>query len=411
MTSYILSACKLYLTNYTGLSKSCWQGIIVCIINSILCGMFYFLSIYFVNTLHLSIATSGIIISSYGIGAIFGGFIGGKLSDDFSPKQVQTLALFAQAIGYFTLIKLKSPIFLVLNTFFLGLSSYLFITANYLFVLSQTSSEENMRLRSINLLSMGSNLGLGLSAILIGFFAKYGFENLFYITGSLFFLTFCSAIRIKDSSTSPKNVENASPSANNPTINSFIIRVVLICVFLTGLAIAQLSSTYSLYLQSAFPAMGLKSVSILFTLNSLLIVLFEAPFVGLFNQQNKILMTGIGSLLIGSGLLLLSFSTIFLAAILSCIIYTIGEMIFFSMAQLICYQKSLRTKKGKSMGLYRMVYAASQIMGPATGSLIYSQLGGNAVWYFCGVVGMICITICIYAPSIYLAGKISSHPH
>lgn len=395
MTSYILSAFKIYLTSYTGLSRSCWQGIFLGFVNSTLGGMLYFLSIYFVNILHTSVSQSGTIIACYGIGAILGGFIGGKLSDRFSPKSIQTLGLVMQAIGYFAFIKLRAPSFLMANTFLLGIANYAFITANYLFVLERINIHENLRLRAINLLSMSANLGLALSAIVIGAFVKFGFENIFYVTGSLFFLAACFLQFQKREiiSSIHSGQTNNSDSSNIFNKNSLIIWTVLFCVFLTGIIITQLCTTYAIYLQTLFPTMGLKAASILFALNSLLIVLFEAPLVGLFDKQNKLLMVGIGSLLIGLGFYILDYAPLFLIAIISCIVYTIGEMIFFSMAQLICYQKSNR-KKGQSMGLYRMIYASSRVIGPIIGVTVYSQLGGNSVWFLCGMIGIVCMCVC-----------------
>ncbi len=75
-------------------------------------------------------------------------------------SQIAALSLCLQAIGYLALIKLTSVISLMLTMFFIGLATYSFITANYLWVLNQSTSEEAHRLKAINLLSTASNLGL-----------------------------------------------------------------------------------------------------------------------------------------------------------------------------------------------------------------------------------------------------------
>jgi predicted MFS family arabinose efflux permease len=83
-------------------------------------------------------------------------------------------------------------------------------------------------------------------------------------------------------------------------------------------------------------------------------------------------------------MLMLSFTSFFVLAIVSCFITTIGEILFFSVSQLICYEKGTIRKKGHSLGMYRMVFAASRAIGPATGSLVYQRLGGDMLWYLCG---------------------------
>jgi len=108
MSNYLLSLSKAYLKSFTGLPFACWRGIFSSLTESILMGVFYFLPIYFVETLHLNIAISGKIMACYGLGAIAGGFIGGKVSDKTSPGYTSAFSLFIQAAGYLFLIKLKS---------------------------------------------------------------------------------------------------------------------------------------------------------------------------------------------------------------------------------------------------------------------------------------------------------------
>lgn len=106
-------------------------------------------------------------------------------------------------------------------------------------------------------------------------------------------------------------------------------------------------------------------------------------------------MTGIGAFLMGFGMFMLSFSVTFTLAILACIIYTIGEMLFFSIAQLLCYQSGGEKKKGQSIGLFRTIFAASVFIGPTLGGYIYHRFGGNYVWYLCGFIGVACLISCL----------------
>ena len=178
-------------------------------------------------------------------------------------------------------------------------------------------------------------------------------------------------------------------------------RIVLFCVLFTGAIVAQLSTTYSLYIQDSFPDWGVQGVSLLFALNSFLVVILEAPIGGFLNDCNKVLMVGIGAFFIGIGMGLLSISAVFLFAVFACFIYTIGEMIFFSMAQLVCYQKSDEQKKGQSLGAYRMAYASSRFVGPTVGGIIYQYLGGQVLWGLSGLIGIVCLGLCYHFRKYY----------
>ena len=62
-----------YLLSYSNFNKGCWQSVLLTLIESMATGICFFLSIYFVSYLQLSIAISGFLISAYGVGTICGG--------------------------------------------------------------------------------------------------------------------------------------------------------------------------------------------------------------------------------------------------------------------------------------------------------------------------------------------------
>ncbi len=403
MQNYLLMLGKSYLKSYAGLPTSCWRGVALSLTESTLMGVFYFLSIYFVNDLHIDIATAGRIISCWGLGAIVGGYLGGKLSDKISPGNTLAYSLLIQAIGYLLLIKIQTPNLLMVNLFVLGGATYSSITSNYTWVLKQCAEVEPQRLKAINILSTASNLGLGLSAVIISLVARYGFQYIFAMSGLIIasvagYLILQERKQDKPNVIKPNSINSSNPHTDLAIKHNdrAIIMVVLGCVLSIGSVVSQLNSTYPIYINATFPHLGINAVGILFTLNSLIVVLFETPIGNIIGNYNKIFMIRLSSFFIGFGMLMLSFSSLFSFAILACIIYTLGEIVFFCMAQLICYQKAEGNKKGHNLGLYRMVYATSRVVGPACGGYIYLQFGGNIVWYVCGVVGFMSLIVCNY---------------
>ncbi len=68
------------------------------------------------------------------------------------------------------------------------------------------------------------------------------------------------------------------------------------------------------------------------------------------------------------------------------------------MAQLLCYQDGSKSKKGVSLGKFRLVYGMSRVLGPLIGGSIYESYGGTIVWYLCGGIGF----IYIFSISLYV---------
>ncbi len=391
----VLSLSQAYINSYKGLSKNCWKGIFLGLTESIFIGVFYFLSIYFVNNLHFSVANSGLILSFYGLGTIFGGILSGKLSDKFLPKKIAAFSLTIQGIGYLFLIKITSLQLLIINSFVLGFAAYGFITANHLWVLTQC--EKNKKLKALNLLSTASNLGLSISAFCISSIIYFGFHYIFLFSGVSLLLLSTHLFFHKENHQLELTTsgENHQTLENKKEINSLVFNrlIMYAIVFFIGLIIAQNSSTYPIYIETIFPNLGIKGVSYLFILNTLLVVLFEVPIGNFTIRFNKVIVVGCGCFLIGFGMFLLSMSSLFILAALACVIYTVGEILFFSMAQLLCYDSG--SKKGRALGMFRTIYASSRAVGPVAGGFIYSYLGGQIVWYLSGLIGIICFTICM----------------
>src|SRR5690606_14685128 len=124
---------------------------------------------------------------------------------------------------------------------------------------------------------------------------------------------------------------------------------------------------------------------------------------------NKFTMLGVSCFLIGFGMFMLSFSSIFSMAILSCIVYTVGEIIYFSLVQLVCYEVGEKKSKGKSLGRYRVVYGMSRMVGPLAGSTIYSHYSGEMLWYVCGLVGTLCMLGFLYVKKTDMKNNLRIH--
>lgn len=392
----ISAVLKKYLAQYSGLSMPCWSGILFGFMQTSIGSVFYFLSIYFVNNLNYTISESGFLISCYGFGAVAGGYFGGKLSDHVHPRLAALVSLVVQAAAILGLLIVTDRTCLTAILFLLGAAVYSFITANYTYTLAQCGENESSRLKVINILSMSSNLGLGVSALIIGGLSGIGFTQVFLTSGLLLLLLSLHGFMSHAGSffQFTSNHEDLSESVERRPIFTYKTLIILLCVMLAGLMISQMSTTYPIYIENKFPLYGVHGVSVAFAVNSLLVVFFQAPLVNFFGRFNASMVMATGGFLLGFGMICFSFSSKYYFILIACVVYTMGEMLFFSMAQLHCYQFAPRSKRGRGLGLFRMTYAASRMLGPVMGGYIFQQLGGDVVWYVCGILGIFCFALC-----------------
>ena len=389
----------VYCSSFTGLTKSIWCDLFVNFLATFFSSFFYYLSYYFVHELNFSVKSASFFISFYGLGSMLGGLFGGKLSDKYSPASIAAISLFFQGLFFLIFSEIRQTTYIVISIFIFGVFTYTFLTSNYISILKKCNNGNASKLKAISLLAVISNAGLGASALAISSFKAINFNIIFAVSGLV--LTIMSLILIKSNisidsnnklstnkqpSITKNNISNQLKSSHTKVINY----MVLISVLFIGIIISQMSTTYSLYIKSNFPEYGLGGFGIIFLINTLLIVTTQAQITSYLSDKNKFLYTGMGAFFIALGMFVLAYANNFYSIILACIFYTLGEIAFFSLSQLLCYENAPVDQKGTWTGYYRMMLGASRVIGPALGGAIYQHISGAGLWLFCFGIGAIC---------------------
>jgi MFS family permease len=398
MTTYLLRLLQAYLRGYSGVPLVCWERIAIYFLVDIATGVVFFLTLYFVRDLKFSIVIAGVIITAYGIGKIGGGFLGGYLADRFTLWKVSAAAIFVLAFSLLLLVFIKSEGLLIFDMLLLGSAFYTFTISNRLWIFQQCQDDKEMRLKSVNLLYTVMNLGVGLSAVLVSVLARFGFKNVFAAAAVLLFFCACYLLLVASKregvvyqhAAVTANLEEQQPRQSNIRI----ISLVLISLFLIGMVVVQRQTTYSVFIHDTFPKLGLLGVGIVFALNPIMIVLLQVPIVNHVGRYNKLKVIGVGALLIGLGTWMLVLATSFWIAIVACMVYTLGEMFFMPIIQLVLFEQGSAKKKGQALSLFQITFASSLVVAPVLGAFVYHHFGANVLWEICGALGVLCCVAC-----------------
>merc|ERR1712039_546025 len=113
------------------------------------------------------------------MGAVLGSFFGGKLSDIFSSNIVGIISLLFNALILFALANISHTNMLMIVSFLWAAFAYSFLTANHAWILERTQLNEAERLKVLNVLYAAANLGIFVSAGVVGFSNLYGFKTIF----------------------------------------------------------------------------------------------------------------------------------------------------------------------------------------------------------------------------------------
>src|SRR5437868_8497176 len=94
---------SLYKNAYHGLSRSTWWLALVMLINRSGTMVVPFMTMYLTQHLGVSIGKAGFVMSLFGLGAIVGALIGGKLTDKLGYYYIQIVTLIGGGVMFIVL--------------------------------------------------------------------------------------------------------------------------------------------------------------------------------------------------------------------------------------------------------------------------------------------------------------------
>ena len=383
------------ISPFHGIEQQTWIQIASCVFETSAIGIAFYISIYLASRLHFNASLIGLAISCYGIGNFAGGMTGGKLCSHLKAKHVMIASLILQSALFFSLPLYKSIATICCIMTLLGLASYIFKTANTLQTIALNSNNpEKTQIKAINLLYTASNIGIGISAVLISLFADISFTYLFSFAGTITLLLALTHLLTNTKNQDPQQETKKEAKSRTSEPNRIIFSTILMILFGIGLLIAQNRTTYPLYLHHHFSSRGFHEIGLIFALNPIIIILFQTHLTALLTEKNKMLIVGTGILLMGAGFALLSYIPTLSFAVITTLCYTAGEMLFFSSAQYMCYKYSPLKRNGNKIGIFQSTYALSTSIGPLLGGLLYHHIGPTFLWACCGILGLIGFVAC-----------------
>lgn len=379
---------RIYKSSFSGLPLAIWMLSLVVFVNRSGSMVLFFLSLYFTRELQLPVAMAGKLISIYGIGSLFGSFLGGELSDKFGAVRIQLLSLVTTAIGFILLSAMHTIFHIAVILFFLAIFSESFRPAN------ATAIAENcpplLRPRAFALNRLAINLGVSIGPAVGGLMASRDYQYLFWIDGltclaaaMLLIFYFRKFPVFSATHNSIKQVQKK----NRIREDRIFLRILLL-VFACGLIFVQLFNTWPIYLREIY-GIEEKFIGLMLTLNALLVVIFEMPLVHKIQKYDHLKMIALGSLLLGLGFALLPLSTMTVFAAFTVMIWSVGEMLVFPLLTSYIANRADDAARGKYLGLYNLSFSLAMFIGPAAGAGLYDQVSPTVLWIFCGITGII----------------------
>ncbi|QHT70219.1 MFS transporter [Rhodocytophaga rosea] len=377
---------NLYRNAYGGLSTPAWMLALVMFINRSGSMVVPFLSVYLTDSLHFTVEQAGLILTSFGMGAMSGSILGGWLSDRLSPFVVQVLSLSLGGCLFLVMAHVSTYYWLLGGFFLLSVVSECLRPANAASVALYARPENVTRSFSLN--RMALNLGFSIGPALGGILASISYYWLFVAdgftcmaAGIFFFFYFGKLPRQKKVS-----VDNESALPKQSVHQDTVFLVFLLFVTCYALTFFQFFFTLPLYYREVYKLSEIQ-IGLLLGFNGLLVFLFEMIIV--HQLENKPFLWRqivLGTLLCGVSFVLLTlFSSPFIL-IISMVLLTFSEI--FAMPFMVTYtvNRAGTHNRGRYLGFYSLAYATAFILAPYLGTKAISHLGYTFLWWATGIL-------------------------
>jgi predicted MFS family arabinose efflux permease len=412
---------QLYRNAYSGLTPSIWMQALVLLLNRSGTMVIPFLTVYLTGALHFSIAQAGLMLSVFGLGAVIGVYLGGKLTDTVGFFHVQFWSLFLNGILFFVLCRLRTFEAISVCIFLLAVIGESFRPANA--AATAHYSDETNRTRSYSLNRLAINIGFALGPGIGGFLAAIGYSWLFWVDGSTCIIAAIvlwillkpapaaeaaqaaettEAIQTAQAaetaqagpvSAPPPEEEPAVKMPEAPARSAYKDKdylVFILFVWVHALVFFQLFSNVPLYYAQVLH-MSPSAIGLTLAMNGLIISVTEMVLVyRLEHKRSDRTYIAWGILLFAASFLVLEIRIPFVGvALFSMLLVTVGEM--FSMPFMNAYwiSRSNLPNRGQYAALYSMAFSAAQVVGPALGAQVAGAWGFQWLWAMVAGLGLI----------------------
>lgn len=385
----ITTTINLYKNAYSGLTRRMWLLAVVMLINRSGTMVLPFMTLYCHHRGYTE-TQGGLAVAIYGVGSLFGAFIGGRLSDTIGFYKMQFISLFGGGIMFIVLGQMNSYLTICICIFFASFINEAFRPANSSAV-AHYSTPQN-RTQSFSLVRLAINLGWGVGSALAGLLASISYGLLFWVDG---FTNIAAAIalviilpRVSLAQQHKTGHEKTLKSKGPLQDKTFMIFTGFMLMF--ALCFFQLFTTVPLYFKE-----GLKldesSIGLIMSVNGILIAVFEMVIVFKLEGTRpylKLMMYGCLLLALSYWMLNIPLAHTFVLATVVILMVTIAEITGMPFMNSYYIARTTTSNRGQYAAIYTIAWSAAQVIGSLSGTQIAHALGYASLWW---ILGGICI--------------------
>jgi predicted MFS family arabinose efflux permease len=382
--------------SYSGIPPRIWFLSLVNLVNRVGGMAISFITLYLTQKLGFSIEDAGYVMGCYGVGALAGAWLGGRLTDNWGYYWVQVYSLMLNGVLLIALLLAQDFWAMCIMVFIMAVTSEVFRPANSVAIAQNCSPET--RTRSVSLYRMSANLGWALAPALGGLVIGLGWHWLFWIDGFTCILA-ALLLRLKMEppvferplAISSEAVIDADYDAfRSPLKDKFFLWFVGLTM-LGAVAFMQLLWTVPVFFKQEYQ-WSESSIGLMIALNGVLVFIIEMPLIYRIEGRRSVLAFirwGLAAYTIAYAIFLAPGLGFFVAALIYMLFISLGEIFVMPFSSNFVMGRSSQNKQGAYMSLYVMAYSIANIISPLLGTQVIAHFGFGFLWKLMAALSLI----------------------
>ncbi|WP_164931563.1 MDR family MFS transporter [Longirhabdus pacifica] len=392
-----------------------WQSFIQAyhpLVHTILAGMILlsiargmsipFLAVYLAKMTSLEPSEIGFIIGSGAIAGMFGGFVGGILSDFIGRKKVMIGSLYGLSFVFFGFVSTNNTYAYLLLSILLGLCISFFDPVSKALMGDLTPEEKRIRVFTLRYtafnigFAIGPLIGIGLSKIN---------DSIPFIFGGILFLVYVAILHIAFKVFKYRQVHTNQEERISVRRAVSVVRtdkVLLLFIvgsMLTISVMGEMSVTLSQFLEKKLVD-GVQLFAVLMSTNSIVVIALQYPITRWAERFNPLRNVVLGSILLAISEVGFAYVGTWTLFILAMVVFTIGEILIVPSEYVMVDRITPDAMRGTYYGAHSF-NGFGNFIGPWFGGVLLTVYGGTTMFNVFGVVALLSIFFFWYGQRLY----------
>jgi MFS family permease len=401
-----------------GLPREAWLLAAAILINRAGTMVLPFLVLYLTRSLSFPPRRAALVMAAYGIGAVLTAPLAGRLADRVGARRIVTVSLFVSGLLLLAYPLLRSYAAILWMTFLWSVASEGLRPASLAWM-SEIVPREKRR-AAFALTRLAVNLGMSMGPAAAGFIVLVSFTAIFLLDAATSLLAGALLVLVTGRGTAlaappsaprpgpapahpdPETEDGAAEAARgaagvrvaesaganlsahaNARFLYFILAILPVeIVFFQHHSMLPLFLVRDLALRESF-------YGLLFTLNTILVILVEVPLVAALSDWSYRATLSLGAFLIGAGFGALALAQGFGGVAATVVVWTFGEMIFLPGSAAYAAEVAPPGRRGEYIGIYSMSFSGAFALAPWLGAQVMETLGPRPLWIATLLAGLL----------------------